>query len=448
FDSELALQKERSRSSTAIAAGDWVVLAEDDRQEFVGYTRTEADVKIVKYREVSAKGRKQIHLVFNLSPFYAESGGQVGDTGVLVSETEEIKILDTRKEHGLNIHFADKLPDNPHASFKAKVDLQRRKDIMANHSATHLLHAALRTVLGNHVEQKGSLVAPDYLRFDFSHYSRVEAEDLKTIENIVNARILENIQSSIQEMPVNEAMQLGAMALFGEKYGDVVRVVTFDPKYSIELCGGTHVPATGSIGYFKIISESAVAAGVRRIEAVTGNASSEYIRSEIDTVNTIRQMLRTGKDPVSGVSALQDENSQLRKKIEQLMKEKAVAEKQRLVNQIKSGTSGLSYLISKVELDNPDLVKTICFELKQQFPNLIMLLAHLNNEKPMLAAAAGDQAVQAGFNAVSLIREVSSHIQGGGGGQPFFATAGGKNIEGIDAALNAGLTILNRIVEV
>ena len=444
FEKELSLQKERSRSSTAIAAGDWIVLSEDDQQEFIGYSHSEAEVKIVKYREVSAKGKKQIHLVLNLSPFYAESGGQVGDTGTLSSDTELIQILDTRKEHGLTIHFADKLPNNPKAKFKAAIDLERRQAIMANHSATHLMHAALRKVLGTHVEQKGSLVSPDYLRFDFSHFSKVEAEDLQKIENLVNSQIRRNIQSSIREMPVNEALEMGAMALFGEKYGDLVRVVTFDSSYSIELCGGTHVAASGSIGYFKIVSESAVAAGVRRIEALTGDASARFLSQELNLINSIKSILRSGKDPLDGVSALQDENSQLRKKIELLMKEKAVGEKQRLIQKIENQSNGISSLLDFVHLDEPDLVKTICFELKQQFPQLSIVLAYESQGKPNLAAALGEKALESGLNAVTIIREISSYIRGGGGGQPFFATAGGKDSAGMEAALNAARLILNK----
>jgi alanyl-tRNA synthetase len=444
FEKELSLQKERSRSSTAIAAGDWIVLSEDDQQEFIGYSHSEAEVKIVKYREVSAKGKKQIHLVLNLSPFYAESGGQVGDTGTLSSDTELIQILDTRKEHGLTIHFADKLPNNPKAKFKAAIDLERRQAIMANHSATHLMHAALRKVLGTHVEQKGSLVSPDYLRFDFSHFSKVEAEDLQKIENLVNSQIRRNIQSSIREMPVNEALEMGAMALFGEKYGDLVRVVTFDSSYSIELCGGTHVAASGSIGYFKIVSESAVAAGVRRIEALTGDASARFLSQELNLINSIKSILRSGKDPLDGVSALQDENSQLRKKIELLMKEKAVGEKQRLIQKIENQSNGISSLLDFVHLDEPDLVKTICFELKQQFPQLAIVLAYESQGKPNLAAALGEKALESGLNAVTIIREISSYIRGGGGGQPFFATAGGKDSAGMEAALNAARLILNK----
>jgi alanyl-tRNA synthetase len=440
FEAELQKQKERSRSSTAIAAGDWTSLQEDDKQEFIGYTHTSADVKITKYREVNAKGKKQIHLVFNLTPFYAESGGQVGDTGTISNSTDKVQILDTKKEHGQIIHFADKLPNDVNAIFKANVNVERRTAIMANHSATHLLHAALRNVLGEHVEQKGSLVAPDYLRFDFSHFSKIEAEDLKTIENMVNEKILANIQSSIQEMPINEAKQLGAMALFGEKYGDVVRVVSIDPEYSVELCGGTHVQATGAIGYFKIISESAVAAGVRRIEAISSKAAGKYVSEELELIQQVKGMLRSGKDVIKGIQNLQEENSALQKQVEQFRREKAASVKKELINSI-SNEDSFRKLISKVDIDHADTLKTIAFELKQQFPDLLLVLANETNGKPMLTVGLGDKLVSTGWNATSIIKKLSGFIQGGGGGQPFFATAGGKNLAGIDEALKAAQEI-------
>ncbi|MEX1187946.1 MAG: alanine--tRNA ligase [Bacteroidia bacterium] len=434
FELELQKQKERSRSSTAIAAGDWNVIEEDDRQEFIGYSYTEADVRITKYREVSAKGKKQIHLLFNLTPFYAESGGQVGDTGIIKSAADQIRILDTKKEHGQIIHFADKLPTDPKATFNAQVDLDRRKAIMANHSATHLLHSALREVLGSHVEQKGSLVAPDHLRFDFSHFSKIESDDLSRIEGMVNEKILENIESSIVEMPLEEARKLGAMALFGEKYGDVVRVVSIDPSYSVELCGGTHVKATGAIGYFKILSESAVAAGVRRIEAISSKTAGKYISEELELINQVKGVLKTGKDIIKGIHNLQEENSFLTRQIEQFRKEKAGAIKKDLIASI-IDEAGIKKLISKVDLDHPDVIKTLAFELKQQFSDAFIVLINEANGKPMIAVALGDNLVKAGWNAVNIIKKLSPIIQGGGGGQPFFATAGGKNLDGMDKVL-------------
>ena len=442
FEVELKQQKDRSRSSTAIAAGDWVVLRDDDEQEFIGYTHTEAKVKIVKYREVTAKGKKQIQLVFNLTPFYAESGGQVGDTGMIKSDDETIHILDTKKEHGLIIHFASQLPKNLKDNFQAIVNQSRRTAIMANHSATHLLHAALRKVLGEHVEQKGSLVAPDYLRFDFSHFSKIEPDQLKEIEKIVNQKIIDNIKSSIVEMPIEDAQKLGAMALFGEKYGDVVRVVTFDKDYSIELCGGTHVEATGSIGFFKVLSESAVAAGVRRIEAISSITAFNHVSDELTLLNEVKAKLKTGKDVLKGIEHLQTENAEIQKQLDQFRKEKAKAIKSALVNSIEETSFGRR-IVSEVDLDQPELVKTISFELKNQFPDILLVLGHVSKDKPMVTVALGDKLVENNWNAVKIIKGVASHIQGGGGGQPFFATAGGKNLQGLTAALEQAREIEN-----
>lgn len=442
FEAELKQQKDRSRSSTAIAAGDWVVLRDDDEQEFIGYTHTEAKVKIVKYREVTAKGKKQIQLVFNLTPFYAESGGQVGDTGIIKSADETIHILDTKKEHGLIIHFANQLPKNLKDNFQAIVNQSRRTAIMANHSATHLLHAALRKVLGEHVEQKGSLVAPDYLRFDFSHFSKIEPEQLKEIETIVNQKIIDNIQSSIVEMPIEDAQKLGAMALFGEKYGDVVRVVTFDKDYSIELCGGTHVEATGSIGFFKVVSESAVAAGVRRIEAISSIAAFNYISEELELLNEVKAKVKSGKDVLKGIEQLQTENTEIQKQLDQFRKEKAKAIKSALLNSIEETSFGRR-IVSEVDLDQPELVKTISFELKNQFPDILLILGHVSKGKPMVTVSLGNDLVEKDWNAVKIIKGVASHIQGGGGGQPFFATAGGKNLQGLSAALEQARAIEN-----
>jgi alanyl-tRNA synthetase len=435
FEHELKKQKDRSRSNTAIAAGDWVVLSDDDSQEFVGYEFTSANIHIVKYREVNAKGKKQIHLIFNVTPFYAESGGQVGDTGTIKSDSETIQIIDTRKEHGQTIHFANKLPSNLSAAFQAQVDDVRRHAIMANHSATHLLHAALRKVLGAHVEQKGSLVGPEYLRFDFSHFSKLSDSELEEIESIVNAQVLQNIQGSIKSMPINEAKKLGAMALFGEKYGDIVRVVTFGPENSVELCGGTHVASTGSIGMIKITSEGAVAAGVRRIEAITATKALEHVNAESKLLLQVKSMLRGGQDVLKSLQQLQDEHASLSKQIEVLNKDKA---KQIKADLIKSAQmiENTRVVISQVDLEDIDLVKTIAFELKQQFPDLYMVLGHQTKGKPMLSVALGDEQVNSGKNAVMIVKELAKEIRGGGGGQAFFATAGGSDNNGMQAALN------------
>jgi alanyl-tRNA synthetase len=440
FESELKKQKDRSRSNTAIAAGDWVVLSDDETQEFIGYEFTDAKVQIVKYREVNAKGKKQIHLIFNITPFYAESGGQVGDTGFIKSDSETIQIVDTRKEHGQTIHFANKLPNNPQATFEAQVNVDRRKAIMANHSATHLLHAALRKVLGTHVEQKGSLVGPDYLRFDFSHFSKLTDSELAEIESIVNAQVLENIQGSIKSMPIDDAKKLGAMALFGEKYGDVVRVVTFGAENSVELCGGTHVSATGSIGLIKIISESAVAAGVRRLEAITAEKAISYVNAEMKLLENLKGMLKGGPDVLKNLQQLQDDFSSLSKQIELLNKENAKKIKADLIAtaEIKND---VRYMIAQIDLEDVDLVKTLSFELKQQFADLFLVLGHTSKGKPMLAVALGDAQVNAGKNAVAIVKELAKEIRGGGGGQAFFATAGGSDINGLKSALEKAKVI-------
>ncbi|MFN5371291.1 MAG: alanine--tRNA ligase-related protein, partial [Bacteroidia bacterium] len=323
YAAHLKMQKDRSRAAASVEAGDWIELFDDDEQEFVGYDFLEAQVRIVRYREIQHKGKKQYQLVLNITPFYAESGGQVGDTGWLIGSNETIQITDTRKEHGQIVHFSDRLPSNLNESFKAEVNGKLRIATMRNHTATHLLHAALRTVLGTHVEQKGSLVNDQYLRFDFSHFSKVSDEELQQIEQMVNARILDNIQRHVAVMPLDEARNLGAMALFGEKYADMVRVVSFDREYSVELCGGTHVPATGTIGLFRITSEAAVAAGIRRIEAITGEAALETVRNERALLSSINSMFNGAKDSLKALQQLMDEKQALEKKMEQIQREKA-----------------------------------------------------------------------------------------------------------------------------
>jgi alanyl-tRNA synthetase len=438
----LQQQKERSRAASAVEASDWVELLEDDEQEFIGYDFLEAQVKIVRYREVSTKGKKQIQLVFNVTPFYAESGGQVGDTGSLEWGSERIQILDTRKEHGVIVHFADRLPSDLSATYLAKVDAHRREATMRNHSATHLLHAALRDVLGTHVEQKGSLVNDQYLRFDFSHFSKVSDEELEQIERMVNARIRMNNERRVQEMAIEEARKLGAMALFGEKYGDLVRVVSFDPTYSIELCGGTHVNATGNIGLFRIVSEGAVAAGVRRIEAITGEHAENSVRNDAKLVEQVVALLKGAKDPVKGIEALQEEKQMLEKKLEMLLREKAGVLKTELKARMQN-QNGRSVLIEEIALDAPEMVKNLAFELKDQFADLVLVLGHTANAKPMLTVALGEQALQSGLNAGTIVRELAKEIQGGGGGQPFYATAGGSNSAGMKAALEKAKALLN-----
>ena len=434
YSTHLKMQKDRSRAAASVEAGDWIELFDDDEQEFVGYDFLEAQVRIVRYREIQHKGKKQYQLALNITPFYAESGGQVGDTGWLIGSNETIQITDTKKEHGQIVHFSDRLPADLNESFKAEVNSKLRIATMRNHTATHLLHAALRHVLGTHVEQKGSLVNDQYLRFDFSHFSKVSDEELQQIEQIVNARILDNIQRHVSVMPLDEARNLGAMALFGEKYADMVRVVSFDPDYSVELCGGTHVPATGTIGLFRITSEAAVAAGIRRIEAISGEAALETVRNEREVLSSINGMLNGAKDPMKALQQLMDEKQALEKKMEQIQREKAGDVHRALEAAIETHAKG-KRLIAEIDLEVPDLVKNIAFDLKARHPELLLVLGHMNGEKPMITVALGDAALAGGLNAGTIVRELAKEINGGGGGQPFYATAGGSNAAGMKAAM-------------
>ena len=434
YSTHLKMQKDRSRAAASVEAGDWIELFDDDEQEFVGYDFLEAQVRIVRYREIQHKGKKQYQLALNITPFYAESGGQVGDTGWLIGSNETIQITDTKKEHGQIVHFSDRLPADLNESFKAEVNSKLRIATMRNHTATHLLHAALRNVLGTHVEQKGSLVNDQYLRFDFSHFSKVSDEELQQIEQIVNARILDNIQRHVAVMPLDEARNLGAMALFGEKYADMVRVVSFDPEYSVELCGGTHVPATGTIGLFRITSEAAVAAGIRRIEAISGEAALETVRNEREVLSSINAMLNGAKDPMKALQQLMDEKQALEKKMELIQREKAGDVHRALEAAIETHAKG-KRLIAEIDLEVPDLVKNIAFDLKARHPELMLVLGHMNGEKPMITVALGDAALAGGLNAGTIVRELAKEINGGGGGQPFYATAGGSNAAGLKSAL-------------
>jgi alanyl-tRNA synthetase len=435
FEQHLQAQKERSRKASQVAAGDWVMVNEGEDSRFIGYDSTAAGVQLMRYRAVEQKGKKQFHLVFDVTPFYPEGGGQVGDTGFLRSADEQLNIVDTRKEHGLILHIAEQLPKHLDTDFEAVVDVTKRQNTMRNHSATHLMHAALRKVLGTHVEQKGSLVNGDYLRFDFSHFSKVNKEELLLIEQLVNEKIRENIQADIRQMPIDEAKALGAMALFGEKYGDVVRVVAFNKDYSVELCGGTHVSATGSIGLFRITSESAVAAGVRRIEACTGSASEQLVLQERSQLEHISELLRNPKDLNKGLQQLLDEKAELEAQLQQLLHEKGQQIKQELIAQTKE-INGLNFIARRIQLPNAEVVKNIAFALRNQLQNLVLVLAHESNGKPMITVALSDEVVKAkGLNAGQMVRQLAQHIKGGGGGQPFYATAGGTDINGLDKVL-------------
>ena len=434
FDAEMRQQKDRSRAATAIDAEDWVTLINNPLIEFVGYEMLEMNTRISKYRKVKAKGKESWQLVLEATPFYAESGGQVGDTGVLVSGKESIPILDTKKENGLIIHFAGRLPSDPNAPVMAKVDEAKRKAIESHHTATHLLHAALRKVLGTHVAQKGSLVNEEELRFDFSHFAKMTEEEVAAVEHLVNEKIRENIPVIIKEMPKEEAMKTGAMALFGEKYGDTVRVVIIDAAYSVELCGGTHVGATGELGLFRIRHESAVAAGVRRIEAVAGKAAETYIDEQFGILHAIQETLKHPRELQRSVENLVAENTELKKKLEKAEARQLADLRQQLLGKVQT-IGGVSFIGEIVEAGNADALKKLCFDLKADLsalpgapPYLVVLAANIEG-KAAVAVLLDDQLVVShNLQAPAIIKEhIAPLIKGGGGGQKTLATAGGQD---------------------
>jgi alanyl-tRNA synthetase len=436
FRVEMEKQKSRSKAAAAKETGDWVIIGDDVKSEFIGYDHLEAEVKITKYRKLKQKNKELYQLVFDRTPFYAESGGQVGDTGYIASANEKVYITDTKKENELIVHSADQLPENLSAAFTAVVDKHKRQLSMDNHSATHLLHAALRTVLGKHVEQKGSLVNDKILRFDFSHFAAMTPEEIQKVEDMVNAKIREDIHlDEKRNVPIDQAKALGAMALFGEKYGDFVRVITFDPKYSVELCGGTHVKSTGNIGLFKIVSESSVAAGVRRIEAITAENAEQFVRTEIALLDEVRALLKNPKDLLASLKNLSEEKHALEKKIEAFNQEKANLIKDELARKaVKS--NGYSLVLEKVSVPNADALKNIAYALRNQFDDLLLILAADVDGKPQVTVMIGEKLAQTNkYHAGNLVKELAKEIDGGGGGQPFFATAGGKNLNGLDAVI-------------
>ncbi|MFN9710422.1 MAG: alanine--tRNA ligase [Bacteroidota bacterium] len=427
FDHEMLQQKNRSRAATAIDAGDWIEI-NTGSGTFVGYDTLEVKTKILKYRTVNMKGKTNYQLVLNQSPFYAESGGQVGDTGLVSIGAQQINIIDTRKENDLIILFADQLPKDPHADVYATVNAIQRKHITIHHSSTHLLHAALRNVLGVHVAQKGSLVNADQLRFDFSHFSKMTQEEIQQVEELVNLKIRENHPVVIKSMKKDEATAMGAMALFGEKYGEMVRVVIMDENYSVELCGGTHVGYTGELGFFKITSESAVAAGVRRIEAVSGSAAERYVQEQLLQFNTVKESLKNAKDPVQAVINLQDELSQAKKKSEQLENQVLIGLRNELVQKVKN-TNGITFLGEIVEVSSADALKKLANELNHQLQNGVVVLCANTGGKASVAISLSDTLVKdKNLDAGKLIKEfVAPLIKGGGGGQKTLATAGGQD---------------------
>ncbi|MDC0204529.1 alanine--tRNA ligase [Flavobacteriales bacterium] len=430
FNKAMSKQKERSKQAGKIETGDWVILMDDEIEEFVGYNQLETKVKITRYRIVTSQGGKQYQLVFNLTPFYPEGGGQVGDTGLIKSKSENVRIVDTKKENKLIVHFTDKLPTDVSADFMAHVDTDSRVASARNHTATHLLHESLRSVLGDHVTQKGSLVNPNYLRFDFSHFAKIDTKEIKTIEQIVNAKILANIPlEEHNNLPLSKAEDLGAMMLFGEKYEDVVRMIQFDK--SKELCGGTHVSATGEIGLFKIISEASISSGVRRIEALTGIKALNYLNEQKDLVDDIASTIKN-KDLFKGVKQLIADKKGLEKQISTLKKENAGNLKEDLL-QSAVKINGVRFIAKEVEMDTDDM-KTLSFALRQE-EKLAMVLGAIVGKKALLSVMLTDDLVKKGLNAGTIINEIAKEIEGGGGGQAFFATAGGSNPKGIAKAL-------------
>jgi len=441
FEAEMHKQKNRSRAATTVDTEDWVILSAKEGSDFVGYNDLLIETHVSRYRKIKNKDKVQYQVVLEATPFYAESGGQVGDTGVLSFGDEDIYVTDTKKENELIIHFVDKLPVEIEGAVTAKVDFEKRLNTSYNHSATHLLQAALKRVLGNHVAQKGSLVSPDILRFDFAHFAKMTEDEIRRVEIIVNGEIRKNTVVDIVEMPKEDALQLGAMALFGEKYSNQVRVVTMDPEFSIELCGGTHVLQTGMIGLFVIISESAVASGVRRIEALTGSAALRYYEEKISQSKQISELLK-GNNPIKALEDLITENAKLKKELEKNLVEKTRGLKKELLDKIES-IDGVNFIGQKVDLPTADALKTLAFSLRDSVDNLFLVLAADLEGKPNLSVMISENLIKdRNYNAGNIVRELAKSIQGGGGGQAFFATAGGKNSEGLQEAIDKGRTII------
>jgi alanyl-tRNA synthetase len=438
FNVAMQEQKNRSRAASEVSTEDWSVLIQGNVEKFVGYDQTENEVKITRIRKVDSKKDGILYqIVLDNTPFYPEGGGQVGDKGTLVSANETIEIIDTKKENNLILHFAKQLPENVNAGFVAKVNTVLRSSTSKNHSATHLMHLALRSVLGTHVEQKGSLVNPNYLRFDFSHFSKVSDEELRQVEASVNAQIEAQLQLvEHRNIPIQEALDKGAMALFGEKYGDSVRMIEFGE--SKELCGGIHVKNTAEIWHFKIISEGAVAAGIRRIEAITGDSVKVHFASYENTLNEVKTALKNPQDILKAVHSMQEENTKLAKQIEALVKDKVKNLKSSLIAEIQE-INGIQFLAKQVDL-NPEGAKDLAYELGNLGNNLFLVLATAEEEKPMLTCYVSKELVgEKNLNAGQVVRELGKFIQGGGGGQPFFATAGGKDAAGIQQALEKAI---------
>lgn len=443
FDLEMVEQRNRSKSAAQTESDDWIMIRNDAGEtEFLGYDQLKAEVKIKRFRKVSQKDRHFYHMVFDRTPFYAESGGQVGDIGYIDDGDEKIKIKNTFKEHGLIIHVADKLPKDTSVILEAVVTDRIRESTARNHTATHLLHHALREVLGKHVEQKGSLVNAEYLRFDFSHFQKMTDEEIERVETIVNYRIRENIQSNVlHNIPMDEARKMGAMALFGEKYGESVRVVQFDD--SVELCGGTHVESTGSIGLFKITSESSIAAGIRRIEAITGEAAEKWYQQMEKDFRSVQALLNNPQNPVKALNSLIEERNALQKQVDKYARESARRFKDELLKSVFSlNNMSVIKAFAPEPVNDPAILKDVAFQLKNEIENLFLVIGTVSGGKPFLAVAVSDKLIsEKKLHAGEIVREAAKEIGGGGGGQPFYANAGGKDPERIQIAMNKALEI-------
>lgn len=434
FDAEMQKQKERARNAASVETGDWVVLKEGD-PEFLGYDFTECETEILRYRKVKQKNNEYYQIVLSRTPFYAEMGGQVGDSGWLIHDNEKIEITDTKRENNLAVHISKKLPQDTTATFTARINTKNRTATECNHTATHLLHEGLREILGSHVEQKGSYVSPMLLRFDFSHFQKLTDEDIRKVERFVTAKIREDIaRDEKRHVPISEAKAMGAMALFGEKYGDDVRVIRFGD--SVELCGGTHISSTGRIGSFRIVNESSIAAGIRRIEAITAEVCEDHYYMQQDILSEMRSLLNNAPNLTQTLRKFFEENSEMKKKMEEYVKEKVVQIKESLIKK-KQSINGIDTFILKGSIP-ADVVKDIAFQLKGQYPQNIVFIGATDAEnKPLLTLMLSDDLVKDHqLNASQIIRDAAKHIQGGGGGQPHFATAGGKNLDGLTKALD------------
>ncbi|MFL5774371.1 MAG: alanine--tRNA ligase, partial [Flavisolibacter sp.] len=443
YEEEMKKQKDRSRAATTLDTGDWTIVKEGTSNEFIGYDTLETKAQVLRYRKVKSKNREAWQVVLDKTPFYAESGGQVGDTGTMMAGPSRFSIIDTRKENDLIIHIASEIPSQLDNIVTASVDAVKRKHTAVHHTATHLLHAALRKILGTHVAQKGSLVNADYLRFDFSHFSKMTDEEIRKVEEMVNEKIRENIPVVIRYMAKDEAVKTGAMALFGEKYGDTVRVVTIDPSYSIELCGGTHAGGTGELGFFKITSESAIAAGVRRIEAVSGLAAEKFIRQQTDELGKVREALKNPADIMKAIQNISDENAMLKKSLEKYSIQQLRGLSDSLAKKVKE-QNGYNFLGEIVEVSNPDELKKLAFDLKQKILQPIIVLAASIDGKAHVVLLFDEQIAQAkDLDAGLLIKQkIGPIIKGGGGGQKTFATAGGQDTNALSQVIETVKSLL------